>query len=458
MKTDVKDKNVLVWGMARSGIAAAKLLNDKGAHVYINDLKTEAQLDAEIKILHEGGIVWRLGEKVEDVLDGMDMMIISPGIPAEHSAVALARQKGIEVIGEVELAYRLGKGHLVGVTGTNGKTTTTTLLGEIFKNAKHIVYVVGNIGDPYSAYSAQMKEEDVIVCELSSFQLETIDTFHPEISLILNLTEDHLNRHHTMENYARMKERVFENQTGSDCVILNWDDPITRKMADDVKCRVVWFSRKEKPACGAYVEDETIVYSDENGTVRICRADEVYIPGPHNLENALAAVAAAMCAHVPADVVAETLKTFKGVEHRIETVCTFEGVKYINDSKGTNPDSTIKAVETMKADTVILLGGSEKNSDFSLMCETITKNPISYAVLIGKTGERIGEALKKAGFTNYEYAGYDFENAIAIARAHAVKGGNVLLSPACASFDMFTDYEARGREFKRIVRAMQEKA
>ena len=449
-------KHVLVWGMARSGIAAAKLLNYAGAYVRINDLKTAEALGDSMAPLKVEGIEWRLGEPVENCLDGMDMMVISPGIPAEHPAVALARSKGIEVIGEVELAYRLGRGHVVAVTGTNGKTTTTTLLGEIFKNAGRISYVVGNIGDPYSAYASQMKDDDMVVCELSSFQLETVDTFRPEISLILNLTEDHLNRHHTMENYAAVKERVFMNQRGDDCVVLNYDDPITRGMAAHVKCRVVWFSRTQVPPEGAFVKDGLIVFGKSDAPAPVCKVEDVYIPGPHNLENALAATAAAIYAGVPAPVVRHTLRTFHGVEHRIETVRVLDGVKYINDSKGTNPDSTVKAVETMKEPTVIILGGSEKNSDFGKMCDVIRQNSITYAVLIGKTGERIGEALKAHGFTAFEYAGYDFEQAIRIARAHAVTGGNVLLSPACASFDMFSDYEARGREFKRIVNELKE--
>ncbi|MDO4385952.1 MAG: UDP-N-acetylmuramoyl-L-alanine--D-glutamate ligase, partial [Clostridia bacterium] len=422
----------------------------------INDLKTAEALGDSMAPLKVEGIEWRLGEPVEGCLDGMDMMVISPGIPVEHPAVALARSKGIEVIGEVELAYRLGRGHVVAVTGTNGKTTTTTLLGEVFKNAGRISYVVGNIGDPYSAYASQMKDDDMVVCELSSFQLETVDTFRPEISLILNLTEDHLNRHHTMENYAAVKERVFMNQRGDDCVVLNYDDPITRGMAAHVKCRVVWFSRTQVPPEGAFVKDGLIVFGGSDAPTPVCKVEDVYIPGPHNLENALAATAAAICAGVPAPVVRHTLRTFHGVEHRIETVRVLDGVKYINDSKGTNPDSTVKAVETMKEPTVIILGGSEKNSDFGKMCEVIRRNPITYAVLIGKTGERIGEALKAHGFTAFEYAGYDFEQAIRIARAHAVTGGNVLLSPACASFDMFSDYEARGREFKRIVNELKE--
>ncbi|MBQ3080629.1 MAG: UDP-N-acetylmuramoyl-L-alanine--D-glutamate ligase [Clostridia bacterium] len=449
-------KKVLVWGMARSGIAAAKLLNDAGAYVRINDLKNADQIGSQIDELKLHGIEWRLGENIENVLDGMDMLVISPGIPEAHPAVKKARDMGIEVIGEVELAYRLSRGRVVAVTGTNGKTTTTSLLGEIFKNAGKVTYVVGNIGDPYSAYASKMKDEDMVVCEISSFQLETVNTFRPEVSLVLNISEDHLNRHGTMENYADMKARVFENEDETGWVVLNYDDPVTKEMAKKAKCRAAWFSRTSVPPVGAYVRDGVIVYKDEKCVTEVCRTEDVYIPGPHNLENALAATAAAICAGISAPVIRHTLRTFRGVEHRIETVRTINGVKYINDSKGTNPDSTIKAVQTMKEDTVILLGGSEKNSDFSELSAIIKDSKIIYAVLIGKTGERIGESLKNAGFTALEYAGYDFEKAIAIAGKHAPVGGNVLLSPACASFDMFDDYEHRGREFKRIVNALEE--
>ncbi len=449
-------KYALVWGMARSGIAAAKLLNDAGAFVRINDKKTASELGDCLDILKTDGIEWRLGEPVEGLLDGIDIMVISPGIPDTHPAVALARSKGIEVIAEIELAYRLGQGHLVAVTGTNGKTTTTTLLGEIFKNAGRISYVVGNIGDPYSAYASRMKTDDMTVCEVSSFQLETIVDFHPEISLVLNITPDHLNRHGTFEAYADMKARVFKNQRGSDCVVLNYDDPTTRAMKDLCKCNVTWFSRLETPPEGAFVSDGFIAFISGETCINVCRVDDVYIPGPHNLENALAATAAALRAGVPAPVVRHTLRTFHGVEHRIEAVRTLDGVNYINDSKGTNPDSTEKAVLTMNKPTVIILGGSEKNSDFAPMCKLIADSEIKYAVLIGDTGKRIGEALANAGFTAFEYVGYDFEKAVSVARERAVCGGNVLLSPACASFDMFKDYEHRGEEFKRIVNAFEE--
>lgn len=451
-------KKVLVWGMARSGIHAAKLASDAGCKVRINDLKSAEQIGSALDVLKTEGIEWRLAEPIENVLDGMEMLVISPGIPYDLPAVQKAKDMGIEVIGEIELAYRLGQGHIVGITGTNGKTTTTSLLGAIFENAGKTTHVVGNIGIPYSASAGSMKADDYVACELSSFQLESTVDFRPEIAAVLNLTEDHLNRHKTMENYANIKMRVFEKQDKSNYAVLNYDDEYTRRMAEKVASTVIWFSGKQKVEKGAFVEDGLIVFIDENGEkTNVCRVEDVYIPGPHNLENALAATACAMCAGIPSPVIRHTLRTFRGVEHRIETVRVLDNVKYINDSKGTNPDSTIKAIQTMLSPTVIMLGGSEKNSDFTEMCEILKNSFVRYAVLIGKTGERIGETLKKVGFNDYEYAGYDFEKAINIARDHALDGGNVLLSPACASFDMFEDYEARGREFKRIVNALSEK-
>ncbi len=449
-------KRVLVWGMARSGIAAARLLNDAGAYVRINDIKTAEQIGEGLNILKTHGVEWRLGENIEDLFDEIDMLVISPGIPKAHPAVLKAEEKGIEVVGEVELAYRLGRGRVIAITGTNGKTTTTSLLGEIFKNAGKTTYVVGNIGDPYSEYAGKMKDDDMVVCEISSFQLETVSTFNPEVSLVLNISEDHLNRHGTMENYADIKTRVFQNAGEGQTVVLNYDDPVTRKMAEKVKGIVSWFSREIEVPQGAFVRNGIIVSAHCGKCEDVLPCEDVYIPGPHNLENALAATAAAIAAGIPIPVIRHTLRTFRGVEHRIETVRTLDGVKYINDSKGTNPDSTIKAVNTMRENTVIILGGSEKNSDYTELCREIVNSAVTYAVLIGKTGPAIGEKLKEAGFTAYEYAGYDFEAAILTARSRSLKGGNVLLSPACASFDMFSDYEARGREFKRIVNSLQE--
>ncbi len=448
-------KKVMVLGMARSGVAAAKLLSSLGAQVRISDQKTKEQLASAVAPLDAcENIEWRLGEKAEELLAGEDILVISPGVPIDSAVVKKAQALGVEVIGELELGYQTAKGLLIAITGTNGKTTTTTLTGEILKNAGKTTYVVGNIGFPYTAVSGQMTEADATVCEVSSFQLESVKTFHPHISAILNITEDHLNRHYTMENYAATKARVFENQTESDFVVLNYDDAALRAMADKIKSNILWFSRKSIPDAGAFVVDGNIVYkaSADAQSMVICRADEVYIPGPHNLENALAAVAMTMAAGIDAGIIAETLRTFTGVEHRIEFVRELDGVRFINDSKGTNSDSTIKAVETMNKPTVLILGGSDKHVDFTGMCEVIKNSPyISNIVLIGQTAAQLDETLLKVGYTAYTHAGYDFKAAIDKAFSLAQEGGNVLLSPACASFDMFKDYEQRGAIFKQIV-------
>jgi len=450
-------KKVMVLGMARSGVAAAKLLDSLGAYVCVSDQKTREQLGEAVKPLEEcANVEWRLGEPAEELLAGQDILVISPGVPIDSAVVKKAEALGIEVIGELELGYRTGKGLLVGITGTNGKTTTTTLVGEIFKNNGKQTYVVGNIGFPYTAVSGEMKEEDVTVCEVSSFQLESVREFRPKVSAILNITEDHLNRHYTMENYASVKCRIFENQDSDECVVLNWDDAMLRELAKNAKCQVIWFSRREVPPFGAFVSEGNIVYGTNEDNRVICPADEVYIPGPHNLENALAAAAMTLAAGVPAPVIRHTLRTFKGVEHRIEFVRELDGVRFINDSKGTNADSTIKAVETMNRPTVLLMGGSDKHVDFTAMCEIIKKSPyIAHVVLIGQTAKQLGETLEKVGYTAFEHAGYDFRAAIEKAFELAEAGGNVLLSPACASFDMFKDYEQRGEIFKEIVRSLE---
>lgn len=451
-------KKVMVLGMARSGVAAAKLLSEMGAYVRVSDQKSKEKLGDAVRPLEAcANIEWRLGELAEDLLEGQDMLLISPGVPIDSPVVKKAGELGVEVIGELELGYQTAKGLLVAITGTNGKTTTTTLVGEIFKNYGKQTYVVGNIGFPYTAVSGSMKDEDVTVCEVSSFQMESVKTFHPQVSAMLNITEDHLNRHYTMENYAATKARIFANQTGEDeAVVLNFDDAAVRAMAEQVKCRVIWFSRKETPPFGAFVENGEIVFGAKEEHVSICPAAEVYIPGPHNLENALAAVAMTMAAKVPTDVIAYTLRTFKGVEHRIEFVRELDSVRFINDSKGTNADSTIKAVETMNKPTVLIMGGSDKHVDFTAMCEVIKNSPyIRHAVLIGQTAQQLDETLRKVGYTAYVHAGYDFKAAIDRAFELAEEGGNVLLSPACASFDMFKDYEQRGDIFKQIVNGLE---
>ena len=454
----MKDKKVMVFGMARSGIAAAKLLMLRGAAVTICDSKEEADFNGALDDLKAAGATFMLGEKhPEERLEGLDALVVSPGIPVEHPAIVKAKAMGIEVMGEIEYAYRESTGLLLAITGTNGKTTTVTLLGEIFKNAGRRTFVVGNIGTPYSGAVPEMRPGDVTVCEISSFMMETSSEFHPAISAVLNISEDHLNRHGTMERYIALKERIFENSDENDTVVLNYDDPVTRGMAERARCQVTWFSSRNPVPFGAFVQDGAIVYGTPQSNVRVCDASEVYIPGEHNLKNALAATAMAVAAGIPAPVIRHTLRTFKGVEHRIEFVRELDGVRFINDSKGTNVDSTIQAVRAMNRPTVLILGGYDKHTDFTPLCEEIMACPIAHIVLIGDTAKQCEQTLEKVGYHAWTHAGYDFKKAVEMARGFAEAGGNVLLSPSCASFDMFTDYEARGRIFKDIVNAMEPK-
>ena len=452
----MKGKKVMVLGMARSGIAAAQLLLSRGAQPWLCDTRQEAAFDGALDELKAAGAVLCLGEDhPEDRLEGLDALVVSPGIPVTHPAVVRAKALGIEVMGEIELAYRESKGLLLAITGTNGKTTTTTLLGEIFKNAGKRTHVVGNIGTPYSGAAIDMRPGDVTVCEISSFMMETSSKFHPSVSAVLNISEDHLNRHGTMEVYVGLKERIFENSGAEDWVVLNYDDPWTRDMANRAHCQVAWFSSRNPVPCGAFVQEGMIVFGSPESAKPVCPAAEVYIPGEHNLKNALAATAMAMLSGVPAPVIRHTLRTFKGVEHRIEFVRELDGVRFINDSKGTNVDSSIQAVRAMDRPTVLMLGGSDKEADLHPLCEEITRTPIIHCVLIGKTAPKWEAALEKVGYHAWTHAGYDFEKAVNLAFALAPEGGNVLLSPSCASFDMFKDYEERGRIFKDLVNALK---
>lgn len=445
-------KRAMVLGLARSGIAVSRLLLLRGYEVLACDSRNREDFKGALDEIEAQGARLCLGEKEpERLLEGISLLVVSPGIPPEHPIMARAREMGVEIVGEIEYAYRESTGMLLAVTGTNGKTTTVTLLGEIFKNAGRRTHVVGNIGTPYSGAVPDMKPGDVTVCEISSFMMETSSKFHPHVSAVLNISEDHLNRHKTMENYIALKERIFENEGAEDFVVLNWDDPVTREMAKHTRAKAVWFSSREMVEYGAFVQDGMIVFGGGANLKNVCAVDEVYIPGEHNLRNALAATAMAMVSGVPAPVVRHTLRTFKGVEHRIEFVRELDGVQFINDSKGTNVDSSIQAVRAMKRPTVLILGGYDKHTDFTPLCEEIVKCPIESVVLIGATAKQCEETLEKVSFHEWEHAGYDFELAVKRAFDRAKEGGAVLLSPSCASFDMFDDYEARGRIFKEIV-------
>lgn len=452
---DVRNKRVLVVGMARSGIAAAKLLAQKGAAVTINDMKPEEAFGGQLDELRALGCVFALGAAPQACFDGQDMMIISPGIAWAKPFVQEALAAGIEVIGELELGARMSLGTLTAITGTNGKTTTTTLVGEFFRAAGRTTHVVGNIGYPITATAGISTEDDVSVAEVSSYQCESIEEFHPHVGAVLNITEDHLARHGTMDVYVQMKRRIFARQTAEDFAVFNYDDATCRQMAEGLAAQIVWFSRKEKVGAGAYVDGGDVMLRFGGEAMRVCAAEEIYIPGPHNLENALAAVAIAGCMGVPCAVMADVLRTFRGVEHRIETVRVLNGVTWINDSKGTNVDSTLKAIDTMTRPTVLILGGSDKKTSFDPLAQAIAASKqIACCVLIGDTASQIRESLERAGYTAVEEAGYDFDLCIEKCRALAQEGGCVLLSPACASFDMFKDYEDRGRIFKEKVMAL----
>lgn len=451
-----ENKKVLVVGMARSGVAAAQLLRANGAEVTVNDSKTEEELGDSLAVLEGLQVTRKFGCPAMELLEGQDVLVISPGIPDTTPFVVKAREMGIYVIGELELAFQLGQGTLVAVSGTNGKTTTVSLLGEIFRNAGKMTHVVGNIGYPYSLAALVSKKDDVVVCEVSSFQMETADSFHPHVAMLTNITEDHLNRHGTMEVYTSLKMRMFRNQTAEDYSVFNADDPGSKGLSRQVKGRVLKFSRKKEVREGAFVRDGQIVIKLNGEEKTVCGADEVRIPGPHNLENALAAVCAAAAMNVPAPVIRYSLKSFAGVEHRIESVRVLDGVEYFNDSKGTNVDSTIKAVQTMTRPTVIILGGYDKHTSFDPLSEEIVRagENIREAVVLGATGDQIEESLRRNGFDHITRV-ETMQEAVNESRRLAEPGWNVLLSPACASFDMFKDYEERGRVFKKMVKDLK---
>lgn len=449
---DFKDKKVLVSGIAKSGISAAGLLKKLGADVTVQDAKTEDKLGDVADDLKSQGFKLYLGANPDDIIEDMDILVMSPGVPTDLPFVNRAREKNIPVIGEIELAYMFCKSPVIGITGTNGKTTTTTLAGDICKAYFENTFVVGNIGNPFADITLETKEDGVVVAELSSFQLETINEFKPEVSAVLNITPDHLNRHHTLENYIAAKERVFENQDEDDFCILNYNDETTRKMADKTKAKVIFFSLGGRNKEGIYSDEKSIYINALGYNEKVVDIDELKILGGHNVENAMAAVGCCAAVGVPLDVIRKVLKEFKAVEHRIEYVTTINDIEFYNDSKGTNPDASIKAVEAMKRPICIIAGGYDKGSDFTEWIDTF-KGRVKFVAVIGAVKDKITATLDKAGFTNYKTAD-TFEEAIDLCYKTAVPGDCVLLSPACASWDMFKSYEQRGEIFKEYVKKL----
>jgi len=451
---NIKNKRVLVVGTGNSGKAAVQAMVKLGAQVSVQDSKTKQEIDPQLlTFFKDKSVTCYLGCQPERMSD-FDILILSPGVSPELEFVKDAQAAGAEVIGELEIAYRVGHGNYVAITGTNGKTTTTTLVGEIYKAAERKTYVVGNIGIAVISKALSAEEDSWMITETSSFQLETIKEFTPEVSAILNLTPDHLDRHKTMENYGLAKANIFKNQNESQYCVMNYDDKVCWKLAKNCRAKVVPFSRLEELKFGAFVKNEKIVIADETGQLtEICGVEELQIPGTHNLENALAACAIAYFGGIEPEVIAKVLREFRGVEHRIEACGEIDGIRFVNDSKGTNPDAAIKAIEAMKNNIILIAGGYDKNSTYDEFVAAFDGR-VKALLLLGKTAPKIKAAAEAAGFTNIMML-KDMEECVREGYRMAEPGDVVLLSPACASWDMYTSFEQRGRHFKSCVHALE---
>ncbi|MBB6217007.1 UDP-N-acetylmuramoylalanine--D-glutamate ligase [Anaerosolibacter carboniphilus] len=449
----IRGKSVLVVGLATSGIPTVNTLIQQGAKVTVNDVKNEEQLHEIINALSGNDVSYILGGHPEDVSQ-FDILVLSPGVPTDLPFISKARENGILVIGELELAYRLCIGKFIAITGTNGKTTTTALTGEIFKNAQKETYVVGNIGVAAISKSLEATKEAVMVTEVSSFQLESIIDFKPHIAAILNITPDHLNRHKTMENYIAAKANIFKNQETTDFVVLNADNEETCALAGRTKSQVIFFSRKHDLDEGAFLVNGNIVVKEEGKNYAVvCSAKELNIPGNHNLENALAATAIAYWGGIDIQIIARTLKEFKGVEHRTEIIAEIQGIRFINDSKGTNPDASIAAIKGMETPIILIAGGMDKGSEFEELIQAF-EGKVKYMILLGETASKIRMTGEKLSFNNSIMV-KNMEEAVEQAYKLAVNGDTVLLSPACASWDMYKSYEHRGEHFKDCVESLR---
>jgi len=451
---DVNGKRVLVVGLGKSGVASALFLKARGARVTVSDSKSEAELHDHIPVLLDNGIAVETGGHGERTFGQQDLIVISPGVPVNAPALDPARKLSIPIIGEVELAARFLQGKLVAITGSNGKTTTTALAGDVIAAGRTKTLVGGNIGTPAISLVPESSEQTWTVLEISSFQLETTETFHPQVGVVLNVTPDHLDRHGTFEVYWEAKRRIFENQTEDDFAVLNMDDREAAKMGQGLKSQLRWFSRKSEVDSGAFVRDERIFYRDSQGEREIMPLSDMQLKGAHNVENVLAAVAIGMIAGVAPEKIREAVKNFKAVEHRLEYVATINGVEFYNDSKATNVDATIKALESFPKNIHIILGGKDKGSDYTVLTPLL-QTRVKRVYTIGAAAEKIESHIR--GAAQITQAG-TIEVAVRKAMDNASEGDVVLLAPACASFDQFTSYEHRGRVFKELVHALAKKA
>jgi UDP-N-acetylmuramoylalanine--D-glutamate ligase len=444
---ELKNKRALVVGLGRSGVASAFFLQDHGSKVTVSDSKSEAQLQNEIAALLDRGISIETGQHGERTFRDQDLIVVSPGVPSDQPQLQHARTLGIPVIGEVELAFRFLEGKVIALTGSNGKTTTTTLVGEILSKSGRKTLVGGNIGTPVISLVSQSTPESLVVLEISSFQLETIQQFRPWIAAILNITPDHLDRHRTFQAYVDAKARIFENQQPSDFAVLNADDPTCAALRDRIQACLCWFSRKREVEAGAFLRGDQIIFRGKNGDETILGRGDIHLKGAHNLENVLAGVTMSMLAGCRPDQVRQAVSEFRAVEHRLELVATVNGVAFYNDSKATNVDATVKALESFPGKIHLILGGKDKGSDYSVL-NPLLRERSKRAYLIGAAAEKIGAQIQ--GATALVRSG-TLDRAVRQAFEAASPGDVVLLAPACASFDQFENYEHRGRVFKELV-------
>jgi UDP-N-acetylmuramoylalanine--D-glutamate ligase len=451
---ELNGKRVLVVGLGKSGVASALFLKAHGARVTVSDTKSGDDLRNEIPVLLDHGITVETGGHGERTFQGQDLIVVSPGVPIDAPPLAQARSLGESVIGEIELAAQFLLGPIIAITGSNGKTTTTTLTGEIMAAGGFPTLVGGNIGTPAISLAERATRDSVIVLEVSSFQLETIQTFRPKVSVVLNVTPDHLDRHRTFDAYVNAKARIFENQRGDDFTVLNADDPTCVSMAARTKAQVFWFSRQKEVERGAWVREGAVLFRDSRGQREILQVSDIPLKGAHNLENVLAAVCAGALMGCAPEKIRQAVANFKAVEHRLEFVATIRGVDYYNDSKATNVDATIKALESFPANIHLILGGKDKGSDYSVLNDLLRQR-VKRVYTIGAAAAKIESQIvsTKNGGPELIHA-ETLENAIRKASTIAQPGDIVLLAPACASFDQFKNYEQRGGLFKEIVRSL----
>ena len=446
--------DILIIGAGRSGVSVAKYLAAAEKNAILTDIKTYKELCKDgygiedvAKLKRIKTIFGRQPSPEEVIRCGL--VVLSPGVPPDIAPLQTARENGIRVVSEIEFANSLYKGNIIAITGTNGKTTTTTLLGELLKASGFDAYTAGNIGDPFINY-VDKSEESVLALEIGSFQLEETEGLHPKIAIITNITPDHLDRHLTMENYIKAKAKIFKEMDINDFLILNMDDENVRKLGNDAKCNVLYFTVTNDSSADAYLSSNTIILKIDDRQIELVDRKEMRLMGLHNCTNVMCAALAAIKYGAAPEIIAETVKTFEPVEHRVEFVAEKNGIKYINDSKGTNPEATMTAINAIEdGEIVLILGGYDKHSEFDELFELI-KNRVRHCVILGETKEKILHAAENAGYTEMTMVD-DYEHAVKRCAKIAGKGEYVLLSPACASWDMFENYEQRGKYFKELV-------